>query len=57
MSLGGKMEIVGNILGVYIPLCCLSLPMLVFFALVAVLPVAFLTMSKQGTGSREQNGE
>ena len=54
------MEIVGNILGVYIPLCCLSLPMLVFFALVAVLPVAFLTMSKQGTGSREQkeqNGE
>jgi hypothetical protein len=48
------MEIVGNIFGTYIPLCCLSLPVLGFFALVAALPVAFLALSKQEAGSRKQ---
>jgi uncharacterized membrane protein len=51
---GGKMEIVGNIFGTYIPLCCLSLPVLGFFALVAALPVAFLALSKQEAGSKGQ---
>lgn len=51
------MEIVGNIFGTYIPLCCLSLPVLGFFALVAALPVAFLAMSGQEAGGRKQEAE
>jgi hypothetical protein len=39
------MEIVKQIVGFYIPLCCLSLPVLGFFILVALLPVAFLSLT------------
>jgi flagellar biosynthesis component FlhA len=42
------MQIVKQIVGAYIPLCCLSLPIFVFFILAAALPVAFLALSGQG---------
>ena len=52
------MEIVKQIVGTYIPLCCLSLPVFVFFILAAALPVAFLALSSQGSqkkaGSKKQ---
>jgi hypothetical protein len=56
------MEIVERILGTYIPLCCLSLPVLGFFALAAALPVAFFAMTgqrakEQGAGSRRREEE
>jgi hypothetical protein len=53
--LGGKMEIIGRILGTYVPLCCVSLPVLGFFAIAAALPVAFLALTRQGkqTGSKK----
>jgi hypothetical protein len=41
------MEIVKQIVGFYVPLCCLSLPVLGFFALVALLPVMFLSLTSQ----------
>ena len=47
------MEIVEQIVGTYIPLCCLSIPVLGFFALVAALPVAFFA----STGQRPQGGK
>ena len=46
------MEIVERILGTYIPLCCLSLPAFVFFALAAALPFAFLALTGQRTGKK-----
>jgi hypothetical protein len=49
------MEIVERVLGAYIPLCCLSLPVLGFFALVAALPVAFFAMT--GQRAKGQEGE
>jgi hypothetical protein len=48
------MEIVERIVGAYIPLCCLGLPVLIFFALVAVLPTAFLALSSQGSKEKEK---
>ena len=52
------MEIVEQIVGLYVPLCCLSLPVLIFFALVAALPTAFLALSSQGFKEKEiKNGE
>jgi hypothetical protein len=47
------MEIVEQILGTYIPLCCLSVPALVFFGLVAALPVAFFSLTSQGGKEKE----
>lgn len=41
------MEIVEQLLGTYTPLCCLSIPVLVFFALAAMLPVAFFSLTGQ----------
>ena len=49
------MEIVERIVGAYIPLCCLGLPVLGFFALIAALPVAFLALSSQGP--KEENSK
>ena len=55
------MEIVERVLGAYIPLCCLSLPVLGFFALVAALPVAFFALTGQRPqekkGSKKQGTE
>jgi hypothetical protein len=48
------MEIVGRIVGTYIPLCCLGIPVLVFFALAAALPTAFLALTSQ-KGSKEKS--
>ncbi|MFO7697209.1 MAG: hypothetical protein R6X16_08635 [Anaerolineae bacterium] len=48
------MEIVKQIVGTYIPLCCLSLPVFGFFILVAALPVAFLALSAQGVRKQEK---
>jgi hypothetical protein len=49
------MEIIGRILGTYVPLCCVSLPVLGFFAIAAALPVAFLALTRQKkqTGSEK----
>jgi hypothetical protein len=51
------MEIVKQIVGTYIPLCCLSLPVFVFFILAAALPVAFLALSGQGAQKEARNKE
>ena len=48
------MEIVEQIVGTYIPLCCLSVPVLVFFALAAALPVAFFALSSQGQEKKKE---
>ena len=47
------MEIVEQILGAYIPLCCLGFPVILFFAFIAVLPVAFLALSSQEAREKE----
>ena len=51
------MKIVEQILGTYIPLCCLSVPALVFFGLAALLPVAFFSMTSQGDKKEEIRSE
>ena len=48
------MEIVEKILGTYVPLCCFSVPVLGFFALVAALPVIFVSLTSQQ--SQEEKG-
>ena len=47
------MKVIEQILGTYIPLCCISLPVLGFFGLVAALPVAFFALTGQGTKEKE----
>ena len=47
------MEIVERILGTYVPVCCLGIPALVFFALAAALPAAFLALTSQEGGEGE----
>ena len=53
------MEIVEQIVGAYIPLCCLSIPVLGFLLLVALLPAGFIALSSQGEkeGSRKKSRE
>jgi len=55
------MKVVEQILGTYIPLCCISLPVLGFFGLVAALPVAFFALTGQRSlkekGSKKQGTE
>jgi hypothetical protein len=56
------MKVIEQILGTYIPLCCISLPVLGFFGLVAALPVAYFALTGQGArekeaGSRDQGAQ
>ena len=52
------MQIVERIFGTYVPLCCLSIPVLFFFALAAALPVAYISLtSQEGRTRKEELGE
>ena len=51
------MQVIAKIVGTYIPLCCLSIPVFGFFALVAAMPVAFLALTGQGAKVGKKGSE